>query len=142
MTFRPPGSEESIVWLAFEHARSSPSTNTGLGTTLEWRSPTDGTYQRQVERPPHIEVGKERAGPLQNPEEVVGLGDDVMDVGVPREGASDGDSEIFFLSNSRRVYAIKVVTVTQGLALSRNTYCFALGRVEVNVVHFTPMFHV
>ena len=39
-TFRPPWSEESITRLAFEHARSSPSTNTGLGTTLESRSST------------------------------------------------------------------------------------------------------
>ena len=43
-----------------------------------------------------------------------------MDVGVQREGASNGDSEIFFLSNSRNVYAIKVVTVTKGLISSRN----------------------
>ena len=70
-----------------------------------------GLHQRQVERPPHIDVRWERAGPLQKPEELVGLGDDVMDVGVPREGASDGDSEI-------KVYAIKVVTVTKGLIVS------------------------
>ena len=47
-----------------------------------------------------------------------------MDVGVPREGASDGDSEI-------KLYAIKVVTVTQGLLSSRNPYCFALGSVQL-----------
>ena len=62
-----------------------------------------GLHQRQVERPPHIDVRWERAGPLQKPEELVGLGDDVMDVG--------GDSEI-------KVYAIKVVTVTKGLIVS------------------------
>ena len=33
-----------------------------------------------------------------------------MDVGVPREGASDGVSKIFFLSNLRKVYAIKVLS--------------------------------
>ena len=72
-----------------------------------------GLHQRQVERPPHIDVRQETAGPLQKPEELVGLGDDVMDVGVPREGASDGDSEI-------KLYANKVATVTQGLLSSRN----------------------
>ena len=41
-----------------------------------------GLHQRQVERPPHIDVRWERAGPLQKPEELVGLGNDVMDVGV------------------------------------------------------------
>ena len=84
MTFRPPGSEKSTVWLAFKHARSSPSTNTGLGTTLE-------LHQRQVERPPHTDVRSERTGPIQKPENLIGLGDDVMDEGVPRRGASDGD---------------------------------------------------
>ena len=41
-----------------------------------------GLHQRQVERPPHFDVRWERAGPLQKPEELVGLGDDVMDMGV------------------------------------------------------------
>ena len=35
-----------------------------------------------------------------------------MDVGVPREGASDGDCKIFFLSILLKAYAIKAVTVT------------------------------
>lgn len=34
-TFRPAGSEVSIVWLAFVHAKSSPSTSTGLGPHLK-----------------------------------------------------------------------------------------------------------
>ena len=41
-------------------------------------------------------------------------------LGVPREGVSDGDSEIFSPYNSLKLYAIKVVTVTQGLLLSHN----------------------
>ena len=66
MTFR------QFVWLAFVHARSSPSTSTGLVTTLESRA----SPGKQVERPPHIDVRYERAGPLQRSKELVGLGDD------------------------------------------------------------------
>ena len=35
-----------------------------------------GLHQKQVERPPHIDVRYERAGPLQRSKELVGLGDD------------------------------------------------------------------
>ena len=40
------------------------------------RVPYLGLHQKQVERPPHIDVGYERAGPLQRSKENVGLGDD------------------------------------------------------------------
>ena len=40
------------------------------------RVPYLGLHQKQVERPPHIDVGYERAGPLQRSKEIVGLGDD------------------------------------------------------------------
>ena len=68
------------------------------------RVPRLGLHQKQVERPPHIDVRYERAGPLQRSKELVGLGDDsIMCVTVPREGDRDGDSEIFdhytFLGN-------------------------------------------
>ena len=89
-----------------------------MATTLESRSST-GTFP-EAERPPHIDVHLERAGSLQKPEGLVGLSDDVMDVGSPRQGASDSDSEIYLPSNSLKVYTIKLVTVTQGLLLSRN----------------------
>lgn len=79
------------MWRTFEHVRSSPSTSTGLGTTLESRSST-GTFP-EAERPPHIDVHLERAGSLQKPEGLVGLSDDVMDMGSPRQGASDSDSD-------------------------------------------------
>ena len=52
-----------------------------MGTTLESRSST-GTFP-EAERPPHIDVHLERAGSLQKPEGLVGLSDDVMDVGFP-----------------------------------------------------------
>ena len=110
-----------------------------MGTTLESRSST-GTFP-EAERPPHIDVHLERAGSLQKPEGLVGLSDDVMDVGFPRQGVSDSDSEIYLPSNSLKVYTIKLVTVTQEL-LSRNALCFAFGRIEANVVLFTLMFHV
>ena len=79
------------MWRTFEHVRSSPSTSTGLGTTLESRSST-GTFP-EAERPPHIDVHLARAGSLQKPEGLVGLSDDVMDMGSPRQGASDSDSD-------------------------------------------------
>ena len=41
-----------------------------------------GLRQRQVECPPHIDVRSERAGPLQKSEELVCLGNDVMDVSL------------------------------------------------------------
>ena len=41
-------------------------------TTLESRA----SPGKQVERPPHIDVCYERAGPLQRSKELVGLGDD------------------------------------------------------------------
>ena len=41
-----------------------------------------GLRQRQVECPPHIDVRYERAGPPQKSEELVCLGDDVMDVSL------------------------------------------------------------
>ena len=41
-----------------------------------------GLRQRQLECPPHIDVHYERAGPLQKSEELVCLGDDVMDVSL------------------------------------------------------------
>ena len=63
------------MWRAFEHVRSSPSTSTGLGTTLESRSST-GTFP-EAERPPHIDIHLERAGSLQKPEGLVGLSDEV-----------------------------------------------------------------
>ena len=65
-----------------------------------------------------------------------------MDVGSPRQGVSDSDTEIYLPSNSLKVYTIKLVTVTRGLLLSRNAQCFAFGRIEANVVLFTLMFHV
>ena len=40
------------------------------------RVPHLGLHQKQVERPPHIDVRYERAGPLQRSKELVGLGDD------------------------------------------------------------------
>ena len=40
------------------------------------RVPHLGLHQKQVERPPHINVRYERAGPLQRSKELVGLGDD------------------------------------------------------------------
>ena len=91
-----------------------------MGTTLESRSST-GTFP-EAERPPHIDVhlDLERAGSLQKPEGLVGLSDDVMDVGSPRQGVSDSDTEIYLPSNSLKVYTIKLVTVTRGLLLSRN----------------------
>ena len=66
--------------------------------------PRLGLHQKQVERPPHIDVRYERTGPLQRSKELVGLGDDsIHDVRVPGEGTRDGDSEIFdhytFLGN-------------------------------------------
>lgn len=79
------------MWRTFEHVRSSPSTSTGLGTTLQSRSST-GTFP-EAERPPHIDVHLERAGSLQKSEGLVGLSDDVMDMGSPRQGASDSDSD-------------------------------------------------
>ena len=111
------------------------------------RVPHLGLHQKQVERPPHIDVRYERAGPLQRSKELVGLGDDsIMCVSslrsrrlevfgwkkeqaresetrappsflappssrlvrVPGEGARGGDSEIFVLSTSFKVHAIKV----------------------------------
>ena len=40
------------------------------------RVPHLGLHQKQVERPPHINVRYERAGPLERSKELVGLGDD------------------------------------------------------------------
>ena len=40
------------------------------------RVPRLGLHQKQVERPPHIDVRYERAGPLQRSKELVRLGDD------------------------------------------------------------------
>ena len=40
------------------------------------RVPQLGHHQKEVERPPHIDVRYERAGPLQRSNELVGLGDD------------------------------------------------------------------
>ena len=40
------------------------------------RVPHLGLHQKQVERPPHIDVRYERAGPLQRSKKLVGLGDD------------------------------------------------------------------
>ena len=50
----------------------APSTSTSLVTTLESRA----SPGKQVERPPHIDVLYERAGPLQRSKELVGPGDD------------------------------------------------------------------
>ena len=118
-TFRPPESEESILWHTFEHARSSPSTNTGLRTTLESRSstgilPLTGAASASHCRP----LGEGRSS--SDARATCWPWRGCYWCGVLREGASDGDSKIFFLSDSLKVYAFKVVTVTQRVILFRN----------------------
>ena len=94
-------------WLAFE---TSPSTSTGLGTTLVWRSWTRTSPETGRASSSHWRTlgegrsSSEARGTCWPWRRRYGCG-------CPREGASDGDSEI-------KVYAIKVVTVTKGLIVS------------------------
>ena len=64
-----------------------------------------GLRQRQVECPPHFDVRYERAGPPQKSEELVCLGDDVMDVSLCSAEALMG---VPSGSHSRSPYASKL----------------------------------
>ena len=81
--------------------------NLRLQRVLVWwphlsRLAQQGLHQQQVQCPPHIDVRYERAGPPLKSKELFGLGDDGMDLRVPRKRATDGDSVIFSLREGFR----------------------------------------